>query len=349
MSAVVTAKDLLDLFVKASAQERIQIFERAENELTATQKKKFKSGAADIMSHEKSDDEDTVATPGPSSAGPKGKNPAPPAAPVVSDSEVDAFWKELDALDFKTLIDDQIIKDFQYVGFDPNRILKAIIALGRKAGRTNQQIKTDIASMCTIALIKGSVTDNNLKKMSDEGQRTYQRFETTYELKRGGSKGLSPEVITVARVAASFPGAIMQILITRPTLAKKFVGPFGSRFLPTYLQHQSAAACIPASLDFKVKNFILGLITAYTADQSKVISKTKDTPLEIFDRQIDFINQTHGANFPTENVRKTIFANFALVADWDLLVNAANNLKRLKTDFELISKADLENAVQKVT
>lgn len=339
-SSVPNAKSLLAEYHSAPDSEKTAIFARAKTQLTATQFKKFKAGIEAL------EEEDDQATPASTEKLP---DPDPGAALTkVSDADLEKFWAELDAMDSDMLLDEQVVKDFQYVGFNPDTILRSVISLGRAAKLNAAEIKKDVARMCTIAVIKGSITDNNLKKMSDEGKRSYSILEERYKLKRGGSKNIDPSVITIARVGAAFPGSIMKILLKRPELAKKFSGPFGSKVLPAYLRHQSAAACIPESLSEEVKAFLLGLITAFTADQSKVISKSKDRPEEIYDKQENFVMQTFSAVHPTEAVRKEIFREWPLDADYDKLRAVATNIMRIKPDFATVTQQELRAAIRKI-
>lgn len=360
------AKELVAKFVGAVQDERMKIVEDAQENLSGNQMKIFKKEVKKIESEEKNkkeeeekkkeeDDEDVSSgdeeaedTPDPTVASEnrKGKGKEKKVKIVeVTESDIIKFWAEIEAMSGNDLLNTQVIQDFQYVGFDPNTILRSIIQRGRAAKRSGTLIKSDIAQMCTIAIIKGSITETNLKKMSDAGKKSYGEIEALYGLKRGGSKGVDPEVITVARVGAAFPGSMMKILLKRPDLAKVFSGPFGSKVLPSYLRHQSAAACIPETMEVKSKTFLLGLIIAYTSDQSKVISKTKKLPSEIFEDQESFITQTHSSNYPTLEVRKSIFKSWSLIADFDKLKAVGDNILKIVKDFEPVSKEDLQSAI----
>jgi len=354
-----SAKEFSARFINADQDGRMAIVAEAQEKLSNTQMKLFKKQVKEIEAEEQEAESDSVAgepTPGPSTSGgvekevQKGKNKAglPIEDVVITDQDAEVFWKELERMDGNDLLNDQVIADFQYVGFDPNQVMKSIIAAGKSAKKSNLEILSDIAKMCTIAIIKGSITDQNLKKMSDNGKRSYGAIEATYNLKRGGSKGVDPKVVTIARVGAAFPGSMIKILMKKPDLAKKFSGPFGSKTLPPYLRHQSAAACIPETLDEAAKSFLIGLIIAYTSDQSKVISKTKDKPEELFDRQENFISSTHGSSYPSEDVRKSIFKQWTLVADFEKLNSVAVNINKIVRTFELISKEDFQTAVSAV-
>ncbi|WJX09058.1 nucleocapsid [Trichoderma gamsii cogu-like virus 1] len=342
-------------YANADEDQRMQIVQTAKTALSGTQFKVFKKEIKAIEEDEKnamggytsgSDAGDTGKTPDPSGSG---KAPAPDPKPVVaSDREVEAFWKLLDGMSGDDLIDEDVTRDFQYIGFDPNLIMKSIVTKGKAANKTNAAIMSDISKLCTIAVIKGSITDNNLKKMSDAGKVAYGQLEAAYNLKKGGSKGTDPDVITVARVGAAFPGAISKILMQRPDFAKKFSGPFGSKVLPSYLRHQSAAACIPETAPEDLKAYLLGLITAFTSDQSKTISKSKDKPEELYDRQENFVNQTHSSMHPAENVRKQLFKTWTLIADYDKLNSVATNINKVVKEYVPMSKDDFTKTLNTV-
>jgi Sec-independent protein translocase protein TatA len=359
-----TAKEYLSRYKEVKGDERITVYTEAEEKLSKSQFKIFKREAKEISQEEDEEDdsgedssEEKTPEASASTRKEKGKGPSSEATKEskteagvaeIDEATAERFWSALEAMSGVELLSEQVIKDFQYVGFDPNTVMKTIILKGRGAKRSDSQIKSDIAKMCTIAVIKGSVTDNNLKKMSDEGKRSYGEIETLYSLKRGGSKGVDPKVITISRVGAAFPGSMMKILMTRPDLSKKFAGPFGTKILPSYLRHQSAAACIPETLEENAKNFLIGLVIAFTSDQSKTISKSKDNAEELYGRQENFITQTHSSSYPSEAVRKSIFKTWTLVADYDKLSAVGQTLGKIIRAFEVISKEDLKKAYDSV-
>ncbi|WCU24517.1 nucleocapsid protein [Fusarium sibiricum coguvirus 1] len=276
------------------------------------------------------------------------ETPAKAADPVITQKAIDDFWKELEKLDLTSLISDDVLNAFKYIGFDPDIVLREILIKGRKAGKNAKQIQKDMVDMVTIAIIKGSITEKNLGKTSDEGKVLYEQLKKIYDLNTGGTKGKTSEYLTIARVAAAVPGMVMQVLIKKPEFAKVFIGPFGSKSLPSYLRHQAAAACIPETAPEKLKEFLFGLITAYTADQSKVLSKTKDAPEVIFDDQLNYVMTTHGSNHPSEEQRKKIFKLFSLSNDYEKLQVVGARIKKIKTDFAILSQQELDEELSKL-
>jgi hypothetical protein len=260
---------------------------------------------------------------------------------------VDAFWLELEGLDPSSLVSTEVTDAFKYVGFDPDVVLREMLYRGQRNGKNGKAIQKDLVDIVTIAIIKGSVTEKNLKKTSDSGKVFYKALQDVYGLATGGAKGKDSTHVTVARVAAAVPGVVTQILIKKPEFSKTFVGPFGSKSLPPYLRHQAAAACIPEQTSEKLKDYLLGLITAFTADQSKTLSNTKDKPEDLFDNQLNYILTTYNSKHPSEAQRKKIFAGFSLSNDFEKLNTVATRIKKIKTDFQTLTQQELDAELNK--
>nr|UUW20954.1 MAG: nucleocapsid protein [Xiaogan phenui-like virus 1] len=260
---------------------------------------------------------------------------------VITPKLLEKFWEELEKLDPSTLISDDVLDAFKYVGFDPDTVLRELMARGKTAGKDHPQIIKDIVDMVTIAIIKGSITEKNLAKTSDAGKVMYSGLQKSYQIQTGGTKGKDSTHLTIARVAAAMPGLVSQVLIKKPMYAKSFVGPFQSRVLPPYLKHQSAAACIPNGISDKLKDYLLHIITAYTADQSKVLSGSKDASDVLFDTQMNYVMTTFGSAHPTEETRAKIFKNYSLESDFEKINMVAEKIKKVKTDFVLLTQQQL--------
>jgi len=258
------------------------------------------------------------------------------------------FWKDLEELDTASLVHTDVVSAFQYIGFNPDVIMREVLFRGKKAGKKPAAIMGDMVDMVTIAVIKGSVTTDNLKKLSDAGKVMYKRLQDVYGLETGGAKGKDSTHLTVARVAAAVPGMVIQVLVKRTEFAKTFVGPFGSKTLPAYLRHQAAAACLPGSLSPKLRDYLIGLITAFTADQTKALSKNKkDSAEELFDNQLNFVTTTNASTYPSEKQREAIFKSFSLSNDFPKLSDVAGKIKKVKTDFVTLTQAELDAELAK--
>jgi len=232
---------------------------------------------------------------------------------VVLESELDELWESMDG-DTMADFDDSAASAFDYVGFDPKEVGRQMIIRGRTAGLNSSQIRKDLNTLLSAAHKKGSVNEKNYAKMSKSGQLEYNRLETLYKLKKGGSKGLPSETITVARIGAAFPGRIIRMLQAGKINPKTFQGPLKSHTLPSVMQTQAFAACIPSSLDEVAKDTVLMFARAYGADQSIVLSleKKKPTAQEAWDKQLNFVSLTRDASYPSDANRKSMFKQI----DW---------------------------------
>lgn len=290
-----------------------------------------------------------VLTPGTSAVGgERGGREGEGARDLVQEQKlVEKFWEDLEKMDPVTLLSEDVLDAFKYVGFSPDIVLREILHRGQVGGRASDQIKRDMVDMITIAIIKGSVTEKNLQKTSDAGKVVYKNLQTIYQLETGGARGKDSTHLTAARVAAAVPGMVIQVLIKRPEFAKTFVGPFGSKSLPPYLRHQAAAACIPESASEKLKEYLIALITAFTADQTKALAKSKDTPADLFDTQLNYVQTTFNGNHPTEALRQKIFKSFSLSSDFEKLSIVADRIKKVKSDFFSLTLQELDAELAK--
>lgn len=333
-SSIKNTNDFYNQFA-ASPEEEKKILSSAASDLTGTQMEDLKKRIE--VKKTKSISSSFVTVPSASVVA-----PAP-----ISAKALDMFWEEIEKLDPITLLSDDVLNAFKYVGFSPDTIISEVMRRGLAAGCSKRDIQVDLVNMVTISILKGSITENNLKKTSDEGKILYKELQARYSLSTGGTKGKDPTTLTVARVAAALPGMVIKILVKKPAFAKSFVGPFSSKSLPPYLRHQASAACIPSSLSEKLKEYLLGLITAYTSDQSKVLSKTKDSADVVYDQQLNFVVITHGSDHPKEDDRRRIFSGYSLVSDYEKLDLVAKRIKKVRSDFATLTLSELETELAK--
>lgn len=325
-----------DFVIFTTATEKLKTLDpsaggQAGSPVTPTSKKKGKGKAKKVVveeeeeSQEESEEEEVK---------PKKKAKASGSGDV-SDADLARIWTMVDEIDLDGLITPEIIKDFQYSGFNPDAILKSLIKKKKEKGVSNTQFMADISTLVLIAIMKGSVTDGNLKKLSDGGKRRYSSLEETYGLKRNGAKGKSGDVVTISRIAATFPGVVVKTISEYPDTARAFSGSFKTDKLPSFMRHQAMAACIPKSLDDKTKEFILSLIIAFSVDQTKSISKTKESYGDLFSKQKNFTMVSHNGAYPPDKVRKEIFSNL----EWK------NGYPKMKEVFDIVKKTvtDLES------
>nr|WHN63365.1 coat protein [Watermelon crinkle leaf-associated virus 2] len=274
------------------------------------------------------------------------KGPAVESLPTeITEARIAAMWSEIDNFDVSSL-DQESLKIFEYQGFNPKAILISLMKSCDKNKIPKEQFKSDIITLCAISIIKGSINSNNIKKVSEEGQQEISRLETLYNIKRGGGRKERPDVITVSRIGATFPGKIVQLIHAGKVQSRAFMGPFSSSSLPPVMRHQAFAAVIPRSMNHKIKEFLLQLITAFSVDQSISINpnkREKMDPVTTFSTQHNYIQVIHNGEYPPENIKIQIFKTISINFD-DLLVTA-RKIVALTGNLEIPSKDEFNSAV----
>jgi hypothetical protein len=261
----------------------------------------------------------------------------------VSEEMLREMWTVVDGLDVST-IDSESLRIFEYVGFNPDAVLRSLMGSKIKNGVKDSDFKTDILVMCGLAVIKGSVNANNFKKMSQKGQDEVLRLESLYGIKRGSGRGEPAETVTVSRIAAAFPGKIMQLIVNGKVSPRKFTGPCKSNSLPGQIRHQSFAAVIPMELGERSKEFLLAVATGFSVDQSITINpdkKRKPDPKELYFQQRSFTEVAHNSGFPRESVRKAIFRSLNL--NYDSILSCAQAVKKIDEDLIIIDKSQFSS------
>lgn len=266
----------------------------------------------------------------------------------VSDSDLISMWSEIDALDVSS-IDRESLRIFEYQGFNPDEILKSLIIAQRKNKISGDQFKTDILTLCAISIIKGSINDHNFGKISKEGQDAIVKLENSYGIKRGSGRGMNSSVVTVSRIAATFPGIVIQLLRDNKVSARKFIGPLKSQTLPAVMRHQAFAAVIPVTLREKTRNFLLSLITAFSVDQSINISPNKKEKPDVeglFKLQENFIQVSADNFYPPESIRVKIFKS--VILDYDDLLTCARSIGKFINDIIIPSKDEFMSDISQL-
>ncbi|UZA34089.1 nucleocapsid protein [Edgeworthia chrysantha mosaic-associated virus] len=261
----------------------------------------------------------------------------------ITDVEISTMWTIVDAADVNSM-DQEFLRIFEYQGFNPRKIFAALYAAKKKNQVSDASFVTDILTLCSISIIKGSVNSNNIKKISEEGQQEIARLETLYGIKRGSGRKEKPEVVTISRIGATFPGKIIQLICAGKVEGRTFIGPFSSSSLPVFMRHQAFAAVIPRSLRQKSRDFLLGLITAFSVDQSLQINpnkKEKQDPVILFATQSNFISVTHNGQYPPEHTKIAIFKT--LIINYEDLLPTSRKIASIMGEFSIPSKDEFRS------
>jgi hypothetical protein len=283
-----------------------------------------------------------------STTGGGAEEPKPKATVAVTDAEMHAMWGELNDFDV-SILDPNVIEAFKYQGFNPDAVLKSLMKAKKTAKLSNADFLRDVTTLCALAAIKGSVTDKNIKKMTDAGKTRYDSLEKRYNITRGGGKGQPAEVITVARIAAAFPGKIIELLQSGKVPGRDFMGELKTHKLPGVVKHQALAACIPKDLPERSRDFLLDLVTAFSVDQTKTISKTKESLEDLIERQKQFTMVSHNGFYPPEEVRKRIFRGFTWSDILPAITPTATHIKNKWNDFHNVTQQQFMEDLNKMT
>lgn len=265
----------------------------------------------------------------------------------ISESELRSLWSDIEGMDV-TILSPDVVKAFEYQGFNPEAVLRTM-AKHKKANNINDRnFLLDVMTLCSIAIIKGSITKENLTKMSDAGKMRYDELEKRYGITRGGGKAKPAEVVTVARIAAAFPGIVIRLLQENKVPGRKFVADLGTHNLPSAMRHQAFAAVIPHDLDDDCKKFLLDLTVCFSVDQTKVISKTKDSLLSMIDRQKQFTDVSHNSVFPSDSNRKQIFKKFNWKKMYPDMLSVATKIKTKWPEIIIVDESHLLSAISRI-
>lgn len=235
-----------------------------------------------------------------------------------SKSDIDKLLGLISKGDIETLKSEEF-DQFQYQGFDPMKIVQSLLKTKTEESIGDEQFKTEVYQMVAIGIIKGSVNDHNLAKMSDVGKTTIDSLLKKYKIQKGGGKGKSSSVITFPRIMATFPDVAVRM--TQVIGAKEFSGgPMLSSRLPSCMKVQVFPSVIPRHLEANVKRMLLMANLCYTIDQSTQISQLKDPDLKkIAAVQENFTAIGHQSPVPDSATRITVFKSLKIEENYDLI------------------------------
>lgn len=210
---------------------------------------------------------------------------------------------------------------FQYQGFDPMRIVQSLFRVKTDESIDDDQFKKEIYQMIAIGIIKGSVNDHNITKMSENGQSSVNSIIKKYKIEKGGGRGKSASVITFPRVMATFPD--ISVRMAKVIGPKEFNGgPMLSSRLPFYLKVQVFPAVIPRNLEVSIKKMLLNASLCYTIDQSTQISQLKDPDLkQLASIQGNFTAIGHQSPVPNSDTRIKVFKTLSIENDYESIVS----------------------------
>jgi hypothetical protein len=259
---------------------------------------------------------------------------------VISDQELDEIWESIESDDTSDF-DDSVAGSFDYQGFNADIILKQIMNRGKRQGLSNKEILRDISSMCAASHKKGSITDNNYKKMTKAGQSEYDRLAQRYSLVKGGAKGSPPETISISRIGPTFSAKIIRLILDGKLGPKTFTGPMRSSTLPSIMQTQFFISVVSKSTPERTLSFLSALSQAYSVDQSLSLMQGRKKPVEeVWMDQASFIALTSGSNHPSEEARKSMMTKISWPQIYDKTSACIEAIKRIDNTFIAPSRTE---------
>jgi hypothetical protein len=194
----------------------------------------------------------------------------------------------------------------EFVGFNPEIIRNAFIAMGLYYSMTFDQLIEDIMTIIAMNLYMGNMLEKNRKRRSDEAKKVIAEMAQKYNLKYGQtSTGLDPHVITVPRVAAAFP--ILTVRMFHVLKPNTLLGmPFLSMSVPDAMRTSVFCSFLHVKLAHRTRLFLMKVVACYSCDQSVIFSsdpKTRKPTLEApdaYSRQWTYIQAS--ASSPAEDM-----------------------------------------------
>jgi len=246
---------------------------------------------------------------------------------MALNTDVDRVLQLINAKDIETLKAEEF-DQFQYQGFDPIRLLAALVKMKVSKSIDDKVFVDDVMKMVAIGLIKGSVNTHNLTKMTDDGQKSLKELMGKYDIKMGGAgtKGqMASETLTFPRIMAAFPH--IAVKMTKVLGGKDYRGgPLHSYTLPAVMKVSVFPAVIPRKMDEKVKAFLLTASLAYSMDQSVQISRLDKPDLKsLASTQSNFINIGHNSPVPDNDTRRQTFNQLGLPDKYLMIESVVKN------------------------
>jgi len=203
-------------------------------------------------------------------------------------------------------------EQFQYQGFDPMKIVNSLLKVKREKEVGDDDFMKDVSTMVAVGMIKGSVNDHNMTKMSDAGKTDLNNLMIKYGIIKGGGKGQSSSLITFPRVMATFPDVCVRLV---PIIGPKEFrgGIMNSSYLPDFMQVQVFPAIIPRKCNPNLKKVLLTASLCYSIDQTIQISRIQDPNAKtIAQLQGRFIDVGHTSPVPFEEIRTRVFNSLGI-------------------------------------
>lgn len=190
---------------------------------------------------------------------------------------------------------------FAYEGFNPEMVHAHFAKIMNDKGISDNEFLGDMRALITLGALKGNYTMRNAGKISDSGRAKADSLYKKYQLKQGSLAG-DKKAIILPRVLSAFPE------LTTKVILKVAPRDFGTKTsgLPKFIKNPVFPSLVPKNLPGPVVNTLLWLYTAYSAEQSIVISTEKDFG-NAYSAQAKFVTIAFNSVVPVEATRVSMF------------------------------------------
>nr|QYF49534.1 MAG: coat protein [Inner Mongolia phenui-like virus 2] len=225
--------------------------------------------------------------------------------------DADKLFQVLSSKDLSIFSADEFDK-FRFQGFDPNKIAETLLKIKKEKNVPQDIFERDVVVMVGIAVLKGSVTENNLKRISEEGRQSITDLQKKYGIVHGGGQGQAASVITYPRVAATFPDVAIRMIAL--VGARDYPGqPMQSVKLPAFMKQQVFASVIPRQMNSAVQTYLLKAVLCYSVDQTIAIGRVSSPDIpKLLATQGPFVKLAHQSPVAKEEARVELFKSL----DW---------------------------------
>lgn len=265
---------------------------------------------------------------------------------TVTRADVDRVLNAISRKDVEALRAEDY-EQFQFQGFDPIKLASALLKIKNNKTITESEFFEDVFKMVAIGMIKGSVNEHNLTKMSDEGKNSITTLNTKYGIKLGGGQGQASDVITYPRVMATFPD--IAVRMSKVLGPKDFPGgPMLSSRLPDVLRVQVFPSTIPKDLPAPLRKMLLTASLCYSIDQTIQISKMTEPDLKaVAGKQSNFVLIGHNSPVPSTEIRRHVFKSTGLSSQYDAIASVLTDYKsKIDSSFAILSESEFKSQIQ---
>lgn len=194
---------------------------------------------------------------------------------------------------------DGLVSEWEYQGFDPLTTHKEMVRKGMAGSRSAVDFSRDVSEILVFYSLRGTKISKALKRMKDTGKEKLRILKDRYAIV--DHRPSDKTVITVGRVAATYPSVTMWIyssrnvqgLVTDPSL----------RDFPNCLRTPVAVSTIPKSEKHAIKAAF-----KYNIAFTRIVNKGKCD----MDTQRQFFLAALNSEIFTEEERQTLWKSFGL-------------------------------------